>query len=344
MKLNLSLQKSAYIMMLGMIVATVIVAIGIRPESVGSDTQAYIHFYNHLLQHKLSLAFQYDYLFEELSRLIARFALPRSYFLGLLAAINFTVIGLIALSLQYYLNHKSGFYRIYLLLMAALFVSPFFWGAQLNVLRHGISLLFLCLYFVLLLERRYRWLSLPFFFLALGFHHTALLYFLVSPLLFLSYRTVFCVTLSLALLYLSHITMKCIQFISLVGPYDVYYKIMNRNISEDYVSGIRWDFSLFTLFIGGLAYLASKYFLPPENQKSYLNLLKIYWILTIPFFLFGFAAFSDRYLLAPWVFASILAAVFLVLIFSEYKISRIWSDLLFFMASMLFIIKTQGFI
>lgn len=317
----------------------VLLATGLRPNEVGSDTLGYLRYYERLVQQVLD-TYIYDYFFEVCSRILAFFSLPPSCFLIGLAFINIINIGLIARVLSRYLENKVNFYRIASLSFAFLFISPFFFSAQTNVLRQGISTFFLFLYFLFLLDRASFFSLVVTALLAQGFHHSFIFYFLFSPLVYLSYSTVTRFVLFLFVFYGSGLSQYCIHTFAS----EIYNKLVNYGVLSGYTTGIRYDFALFTLGSGFAFHLLSRYFLSGIALQKFRQILKIYWILTLPFFLVGFGAYSDRYLLPAWLYFSVLCAVFFGLCLRKYVISIHYYYGFFLLSSCYFIFRVQGVI
>ncbi len=345
------------------LLATVIAA-GFRPNYVGSDTPIYLIYYNGILRNA-SNSFLYEYLFEFYNRVCAFFYVPDVLFLTGLACINTVNCIFIAQVICRYLAEYINFYRIFFLVISCLFISPFFFSMQLNVLRQGVASFLIFIYFLLLLRtvnvsnpiptaqaaarQHFRMKCKPlngfsFFylvlvaFLALSFHQTTIFYILFSPLVYFKYSSVVRIALVLSGTY----TLGLSSSLMRIFAEPLYNKIINYGISAGYKTGIRYDFVIFSLLCGGLFHQLSKYFVPREMKFQFMQFLKIYWILLLPFFLLGFGAFSDRYLLPAWGYLSILIAVFLALCLRKHRLSIYWYYVTFLLSSCYFILKAQG--
>ncbi len=145
-------------------------------------------------------------------------------------------------------------------------------------------------------------------------------------------------------LYMTGLSMKCIKFISSVSSVNLYEQIINYGVKSGYKTGVRLDFAIFTLVVGLLFYGLAKLTLQGTLQKRFFNLLKIYWILSLPFFIFGFGAYSDRYLLPAWVYIPALSATLIGLILSKLEVSIGWYYLVFLISVFYFINRAQGYI
>lgn len=321
---------------IAMSLIAVVIAVGFRPDTVGADTFGYLSYYKRIIQENLT-AFRYDYLFEIIIRVLAFLNFSGGAFLTFFTLINFINLIYLTKNMSDYLLSKVSFYRLFFLLVSMCCLSPFFFASQTNVLRQGVSipLLFIC--YLFLLERRRTILILGLAFLALGFHHTTIFYLIFAPLLYFKYSLIIRTAFIMAFFYSTGIVRYLLQHFC----FGFYNKIMTYGDILGHKTGLRYDFVLFTLGAGLMFHWLGNIFLRDVEQKQFFNLLKIYWILTLPFFFFGFGFFSDRYLLPPWIYLSILAAVFFGFAL-KMRISIYWYYLLFFLSTCYFILKAQG--
>ncbi|MDR3442150.1 MAG: EpsG family protein [Legionella sp.] len=335
MRLKISNLPFISLLLIGVVID--IFAIGFRPKTIGSDTIVYMTYYNDILTNGAG-GFNFDYLFDLLVKCTASLNFSSGYFFASIALINFFSCTLISKVLVKYFDKQISFYRIFFLVTSLFFLSPFFLSLQINVLRQGLSTLILLLYFLLLLEGAPLLILAIVALLAQGFHHTSIFYILFTPLFYFKYSFVVRNTIFCAVLYVLGINQ---YLINRLAP-SFYNQIVAYGASSGYSSGIQYKFVLFTLVSGFGFQMLGKYLLRGVEQKQFFYILKIYWILTIPFFLLGFAAFADRYLLPAWVYLSILAASFIVLSLKKSNISIYWYYLLFLFTSAYFILRTQG--
>lgn len=313
-----------------------LLTIGFRDAAIGTDTSGYIDMYQHLLNNDDINTF--EYLFSASCRLFAFLNLSVGAFLSFISLLSFLSLIIIALVLNKQFNERQGNYRLYLLLCALLFISPFFYAAQVNVIRQGVVIFFLSAVYLLILNRAH-WITWGIFsVLALGFHKTAIIFLCFIPFLLFSYEVVVNVTFVIGLSYCLNLPEKLLYKFA---P-EIYHSIVGYGSTSNYHAGRRVDFVLFTFLLGFLCYFLGKYFLKKNDQKPYNSLLKIYWILTLPFFLFGFGAYSDRYLLPAWIYITIPLGLFLNMQLQKFDCSIYWYYLFFIISSSYFILKVQG--
>ncbi|WP_157737139.1 EpsG family protein [Legionella lansingensis] len=318
-----------------------VLAVGSRPNFVGSDTAAYANYYDRLHNH-LSVYINYEYFFQTIAKLLTRFFSTPEFFFACIAIINCALITILVLKLSAVIEHKIETFQLFFLMGVFLLLSPFFFAVMANVIRHGTAILALFIFYVTLISRTNLLLLALSLIIALGFHYTSIIGIAFSPLLFLRYRAIFYLVLIMVCLYMSGLSERMIHFISTLTPLDLYSKIQGYRLDIGYKSGIRLDFALFTLAAGVISSGFGKYFLNADDRAVFFPLIKIYWVLVLPFFFFGFAAFSDRYLLSGWLFLSVLGAVFLGLLLRNYLVSARYLYSAFGVSTVYFLLRMQG--
>lgn len=312
-------------------------AVGFRSEWVGSDTLGYVVYYNRHMQ-------GFEFLFQFILSTVNSLYLPVGFFFSTIAFINFLIILYLAQVLVALNENRIQLYYFLLLLSACFFVSPFFFASMVNVLRQGTAIFALFVFYVVLVSRSNPLLLIAPLIIAIGFHHTSIIAIIFSPLVFMRYRVLFCSVLFAVFLYLSGLSEKLIWLVSKLIHFDLYSKISSYGggALSGYHIGRRLDFTLFTLLAGMVFNFIGNKFLLTADKVIYSDLLKVYWVLVLPFFFFGFAAYSDRYLLAGWLFLSVLGAIFLVLLSKNKSISMRWVYCVFVVSVLYFFLKVQG--
>ena len=309
-------------------------AVGFRPSSVGSDTLGYVLFYQ---SHSKGM----ECLFQFIVSLVGKLSLPVGAFFSFIAFVDFLLLLFLARKLVALNYHRMELNYLLLLLGTCLFVSPFFFASMVNVLRQGSAIFALFIFYVVLISRsNILSLILP----LIGFHHTAIIAIVFSPLVFLGYRVLFYSVLVADFFYLSGLSEKLIKLISILSPIDIYSQISNygEGALSGYHIGRRLDFTLFTLLAGMAFNFMANRFLLVSQKTVFSELLKIYWVFALPFTLFGFGAYSDRYLLPAWLFLSVLGAVFMSFVLKNRRIYMPWLYCVFAMSAIYFVLRAQG--
>src|SRR5690606_16432191 len=70
------------------------------------------------------------------------------------------------------------------------------------------------------------------------------------------------------------------------------------------------DFMFFSLSLGLALDFFVRRFVFPSRAERYFSFVKLYWLLIVPFLLFGFGAYSDRLLFGAWLYFSLVIGVF----------------------------------
>ncbi len=321
------------------LLGVILIAVASRPFSIGSDTLDYVFYYTRLINNFLP-NYDYEFLFSAISKVTAFFAFPTPFFFAIISLINCCSFVVLAKMLIVYLNQSIESYKLLLLLFFFLCVSPFFFSTQVNVLRQGLAITVLLIFYISLLNKSH-FLSLALVALiSLGFHKTSIIYLFLFPLFYFSYIYVLRMTLVLFCIYISGAGRSILYYCA----FALYDKITNYGALSNYKQGIRYDFAFFSLGVGLLFHFLNKYYLQDLEQKRFSSLLKIYWMLILPFFIFGFGPYSDRYLLPAWVYISVLAAVFSGLFLKRFNYSIFWYYIGSIFSSVYFILRVQGVI
>jgi hypothetical protein len=285
------------------------VSVGFRADFVGSDTLLYTEIYNSQFSPTESLV-KFEYLYNFLSVSLAFLGLNVHVFFTLLSLLSFValVVFSLLLSNRFFLRNVSSAY-LCALMGLFLFLSPVFLNAQTNVIRQGVSLFYLYIFFIsILCQLNWGW-SVFFAAISVGFHYTSAIYIALFFLLFISYRLLFYFSTLSFILYISGFSEKFLILVSGYAPIDLYGKVIEYGVGHNYLAGVRVDFAVFTFVIGCCFSLAIALLFRLETRRQLFSLFKVYWILVLPFFYLGFGAFSDRYLLGAWLFVSIMAGV-----------------------------------
>ncbi|KTD18958.1 hypothetical protein EAW55_02165 [Legionella jordanis] len=316
-------------------------AVGTRPSFVGIDTSGYEYYFVRIYNH-LPVYINYEFLYKLFTWICTKLFSSYLYFFAAFACINTLLITVFVFKLSSLLQYKVQRSTLFFLLGIFFFLSPFFFSATVNVLRHGTAIFALFIFYISLISGFELFTLAIAVIFAIGFHHTAIISLAFSPLVFLPKRWLLLLVFGSATLYLTGLSEKLIQFGSLITHINVYEKIHDYGMKAVYKIGIRYNFTLFTLGMGLIFTALAKYVLNAEDRKLFMPLIKIYWVLSLPFFFFGFAAFADRYLLGAWLFLSVLATAFTALFLKTYTLSNRYYYALFLTSFAYLLFKLQG--
>lgn len=267
--------------------------ISVRDVDIGTDTLSYISIFNKVLDPYYLV--DTEILFFVLNKLVGYFTADYRVLFFFCALLSFFLSWfMIRAVTPFFGSAYKGNDSLFILIFSIFLLSPFFFNANVNVLRQGLATPILLSAFFFLLRKSY-FKSCLLFLLSIGFHKSSLFFVVLSPLVFVSYKKIAVLIMILSFSYVSGIAYKIIQpMLSAFGFGEILMEIQTYGSSSDYKSGIRIDFFLFSLSFVLVAYIC--------YIKSYISegLLKILMVLFVPFLLFGYVAYSDRLLLTLW--------------------------------------------
>lgn len=282
--------------------------VGNRSLDIG-DTSRYLNIFNKVFEQELRVSEPFFiYLVGAIEKFTGSFTL-------LLIVISFvSIVSLYSFYIKIgFLGWKGGgnkYWIFVLLVMIVTFLSPFFWNAQVNVIRSGIAIPFLLLSVYHLYLKNYM-LYMVFAFSAIMFHYSSLVFVLSTcALLFFSKRLLIIFFLILTFLYIVGFWEAILTALISALNIDFLKGYMNYITRQgDYKSGVRLDFLAFTVFFALLIF-----FVDHGKKSTILSdfLLKSYAVLTYPFLLIGFISYSDRLLLSVWFLIPPVVACFIV--------------------------------
>ena len=202
-----------------------------------------------------------------------------------------------------------------------------------NAIRQGIALSFLYLFLWLFINKRFFY-SLIFLMLSLLSHDSMVLFFLVFGFLFIRKENFFfALIIIFSLFYPLGFNEILIKFVSNSLGIDLYDQIKNYEIKADAWVGFQPNFYIYTIFWFSLFLFVYKYIF---NNKNYLNLLKVFSVLMLVYFIFGFGGYSNRYAFFVWAFLPVIQSYTVHMFFSKYKIG---GDIKNFLITFLFFIS-----
>jgi len=225
-----------------------------------------------------------------------------------------------------------------LIFFSLLFLSSWYFTSVANGLRQGLSLPFLYLSMFFLVFERNAIKSLICFLIATSFHYSTLLLLPFLPLLYFGFNCVFVVWLGLALGYGLGVNEAFVKYLSDLSGVGIYERVRLYSVQEGEVGqyhGFIWGFFIYTVF-WPLFFLFFHYCFfggRGERHVGFFRIVKIYMILTLPYFVFGFGPFSNRYSYIAWFYIPILQYFIFLFYFKELRLFlRLLSALLFFVS------------
>jgi len=213
-------------------------------------------------------------------------------------------------------------------LFSFILLSPFFFSAQVNIVRHGLSAPFLITSLAFFDDRKY----LKFFIfgaVSIGFHWSATYFLVLAPLLRLRVRILILITIMLSVSYLSNLSGAVLgSLMTIVGLDQLYESSVSYGENIEYRSGVRFDFWFFSVL-----FLVISFFVSNRINLSG-RIFRYCLILFLPFLMIGFVAFSDRILIFLWfLIPLILCSGFALLYRKVNKHLAFYSSIFFFIVS-----------
>lgn len=314
---------------------------GLRPVSVGSDTALYSAIYDEALSGQ-ELSHRFEFLYEWLLRLFSFFSLGKGVYFSFLSAFSLFFVVLSFFNINRYFSSSTGDAGLFVYGFLLLTTSIFFYAVQVNVIRQGVSCFALFCFYSCILNRRYGFIFFFSAFVALGFHSTAILFILLAVGLMFSYRAVLGGVVILSFLYSAGGAEFLLRQVSSLLGFDLYGKVVEYGAGFEYVSGVRLDFVVFSLSLGGLLDFLGRFLGSSVHREKFLSCVKIYWLFLVPFFVLGFGAFSDRLLLNAWLYFSVALGIFLAKFVFFTRGAHFFGGLLLVMAVAVYSCFAQG--
>lgn len=284
------------------------VKVGFRPVYIGTDTAVYLHFYDGVVSCGCNPS-RFEPLFYMLARINQLLGFDSAYFLTLVSVVQFFSALLLASALGETLGYSPRRrFSFILFYLAGLLVSPFFFAIQTNILRQGCAALIVALAFTFAARGKWR-AAVLWFVVACLLHYSSLLYLPFIWLFKARLRTIALSWLGLCIAYVLGVTRWFVSILPGVAGFRLYDAVSFYGENAAYNSGIRLDFMAVT--IAPVVFFVIVNWLAPSvvSRERAKLLLPIYAALTFPFLFFGWAAFSDRYAYAAWVFMPALLSV-----------------------------------
>lgn len=295
--------------------AIVSVFIGLRFVDIGKDTQQYLqHFTKYSTIDKVLDGYEIGfsiimYLFSKYTSSVELFFFFISFLITTMYLYFFKKIYLRTFCDESFRLSKSVFFFSLLLL------SSWYFTMATNGIRQGVSLVFLyhSLYELFYNSKKFKFII--FFVLSLCFHYSAVV---VLPFLILKYvkfRVAFVIWIVTALGYVFGFNELIVRWLSDMFSLPVYdfikfYSLERGQIEGGLYNGFILYFFLYTVFWPLLFMLIIKVKISAKSSalvlKDALVLLKIYFALSMPYFIFGFGPFSNRYAMLAWFLVPIM--------------------------------------
>ena len=308
--------------------------LGFRDPSFGADFQGYLNFYLEIAQYQHPLK-PGEYGFFFLSLLGNWAGISANCFFAILSLFQFLLTFLMfkKLSTILFVSNIQQKTFLYVALATTIF-SPFFWSGLTNVIRHALAVPFVVLSLCYFLNSQYA-KSLLLLTLATMFHRTSIVFGFIGIIFLKSGSFSWKVFLLAIIFYVTKFTDNFMMILEGFTKIPVYSLVMEYGRGSGYKAGFRFDFLLFTLFPLFFAYFL-KHMLRIASKKQETDtfagltaLLSLYASLVTPFLLFGYAAYSNRWLFTAWALLPAFPAYFAALFVNKRSLIPFFCVILF---------------
>lgn len=298
--------------------------VGFRDFSIGTDTYNYINIYDNA---QLSYRDRHELGFYYFTKFFG--SIYDNYNFYFFIVCLFVSI-FIFLTFAKFIYEKDSNYEknqniiiSLLIFLMCLFLSDWFYTGVTNTLRHSmaLSLVYFSLFY---LYKKRILLFLSLIILSTFFHQSTiiLLPFFIALFFLINKSSNFYISIFLFFLIFYYLDLNGLfieKFSSLIGfdLYNTIYYYGDDGLSEALWFGFDFRFVLFNIFWFFFPLILIKFDLLDNNDQILKFFIKVFCVLSIYFFIFGFGGFSNRWAYPSWLFLPIYQAY----IFSNIKIN-----------------------
>lgn len=289
-----------YLLAYIVLVCVVTYFIGMRGQSIGSDTVAYLKYFDYVkygegfVGVERAGAERIEIGFYWLTKIITYFTDSKSKYLSIIFLIEFIGFTLV-------LRNKDNQFKQYLFFALVWLSYPFFYSITLNALRQGLAFVFV-IYAIDAKQKNKIYTTYALLLLGMLFHYTTLIYIVCFIALEFKpkYITLFwlwCLSVILAFygvaeavsyFVLKHVFKYSSHFVSYLNP----------SMNENYAVGFRWHFIAFSALPIAYYFLVRKH---DEKNHTQKIIIQLYLLLNI-FYLYALGfPYSDRIGLTSWL-------------------------------------------
>ncbi|MEZ8125999.1 EpsG family protein [Vibrio splendidus] len=217
-------------------------------------------------------------------------------------------------------SYKLTFYLIVCL------TSTWFYVSTVDGIRQGIALPYLYCFFMFFIDKKYIKATL-FYLISVSFHSSSLLILPFILLTFINQKNIIYMLVLFSVGYVFGVNEMIVSMVSSLTGLPIYSMIKNYTEGTLKYYGFDVKFFIYTIFFAFIFYSSNR-FIDERYKGVFLDLCKVYAIFTIYYFIFGFAAFSNRYAFTPWNFIPLVLSY--ILVFSNVKINSYYRAFILF--------------
>ncbi|MCF7509167.1 MULTISPECIES: EpsG family protein [Vibrio] len=276
--------------------------VGGRDISIGTDTENYYNLYYWFVESKYMALEPGIYIFAYISDLLngGAFLFFSSIFIFYYFCISFSYYNFFYSKLA-----LQEFLVFYVFIWGALLASSWFQVATINVLRHGLALTILYSSASMLMNKKYMFGGCLYV-VSILFHYSLIMVFPFVFLFLLKERMFYFSYFLLAVFYPLGVNEVLISFLSSITGIPLYSLVSSYAEDNLLYVGFNLYFYLYTIFWTLSGLFVIRFFCRPEMKSLLKDMLRIYSVLSMIYFVFGFAAFSNRYAFFSWLFIPFL--------------------------------------
>lgn len=288
--------------------------VAFRKDSVGSDSYRYADSFISASQEDGIISSRWEIgfrLFMELVGILTSSPIVFFFFIALLISM-LLYSSYKSVSIGNHIHHDIFF-------VSFLLLSGWYITEMTNGIRQGIALSIL--YWAIITQLRFsnyiKFLLL--FFLSVSFHFSIMLTLPFLMLIKLSLKHLGYIWFLVLFFYILGFNELIVATISQALNIEVYDMIKYYSVSDvteldsAWWVGLQWDFLIYTVFFGILS--MGVFFLKKDeliNRESFSFIIKIYLIMSLVYFIFGFGPYSNRYAIMAWFFLPFLQVAVMI--------------------------------
>jgi hypothetical protein len=315
------------------------ILVALRPGSVGSDSDVYAGAFIVASIEEGIGAPRWEIGYRLFMELVGVFTSSPNIFFFFVALL---------ISILHFLSYKASSKETSLhadiIFVSLLLLSRWTITEMTNGIRQGIALSFL--YWAIITQLRYS-NFIRFFFLFIvsaSFHLSVIFVLPFFMLVKVGVKKLSLIWILVLVFYIFGMNERILQTITTYFNLDIveqirYYSVADRTqLANARWVGLQWDQLAYTVFFGLIAMLV--FFIKrsgADDNEPYPFILKVYLILSLQYFVFGFGPYSNRYAVMAWFFLPILLSA----VVSKLNFKK--QDLIF-IAPILFLVSVCYFV
>lgn len=266
----------------------IVLIVGTRDSSVGSDTSQYLEYY--LSQNNGANSRSLEFGFEILARALNAFSFSSQFFLIVIASLTIFLLTLVGKS-----EIENKFF-----LLTLLFITPITYSLFINVIRQGLGF-GVFVYYVLFSKNNNR--CLLWSLIAISFHYSAAIFI---PVYFIAIRfSLKCNIYIWIVLFVFGVAINYSNLLSFgqgaVGDYFDYYINYFDSTDDVYQTGFKlsfFSFSVLGMILSVALFKRNKYLTIPKAQY---NLIRAFFAFNAVGNLFWNVPYTDRFFSWSWM-------------------------------------------